>query len=68
MPHLEGDGDTLFSGHVLTQLLAVMSSAMVLQVDNSALHIFDCLTLLLEGSGNRLFTAEIIISHQFIKI
>ena len=69
MPHLEWNWDTLLSGHVLTQLLVVMSSAVVLQVDNPALHILDCLTFLLEGGGNCLFTAEmfilLFIHHSF---
>ena len=57
-PHLEGHGDALLSWHVLAQLLAVVTSRAVLQVDNPALYILYGLTLLLESSGNSLFTTE----------
>ena len=57
-PHLEGHGDALLSWHVLAQLLAVVTSGAVLQVDDPTLHILDCLTLLLECRGYCFFAAE----------
>ena len=59
--HLVGDGDALLSGHVLAQLLAVVTSGAVLQVDNPALNILDGPTLLLESSGNCFFTTEMFV-------
>ena len=57
-PHLEGHGDALLSWHVLAQLLAVVTSGAVLQVDNPALNILDGLTLLFECRGYCFFAAE----------
>ena len=66
-PHLVGDGDALLSGHVFAQLLAVVTSGAVLQVDNPALNILDGSTLLLESSGYGFFTTEIfVLKERFI--
>ena len=40
---LDWDWDTLLGGDVLTDLLAVVTSAVVLQVGDPALHVFYCL-------------------------
>ena len=56
--HLEGDGDTLLLWHILAQLLGVVTTCAVLQVDNPALNILDGLALLLVGSGDSGVTTE----------
>ena len=41
--YLYRDGDTLLSGNVLADLLAVVASAVVLQVHDPTLHVSDAL-------------------------
>ena len=45
--YLDRDGDTLLSGNILADLLAVVASAVVLQVHDPTLHVSDALERLL---------------------